>query len=216
MADGLKRLDIFPKFDAKFEQDAREKTVLGACLSMSSLVVIALLIVGEVRYFLSIEERNELYVDTDIDGSLEITVNVSFPEVPCDLMSLDAVDSFGEFQSDMDKKTVKHRIDRNMNIIERAEELVNLKSVATVPRDENGNAKPECSSCHGAESHPGECCNSCEAVRMAYERKGWSFHLNDVSIVQCDIHFIPARAFVHLGHHVHDLSGDDGNETHSC
>lgn len=240
----LRRLDVFPKFDAKFEQDARDKTVSGAILSVAALLLIVVLVVGEINYFLSIEDRHELYVDTDSkvddpDNKLRIQLNVSFPSIPCDLISLDAIDSFGEFQKDIEKNTVKHRIDADLRLIEQVEELVDMKKEATVPKNEDGTVKEDCQSCYGAETHPGQCCNTCDQVREAYQRRGWSFHLNDVSIAQCaterlrrahqvsskegcnlyaslrvervtgNIHFVPGRSFVHLGHHLHDLADID-------
>ena len=43
--------------------------------------------------------------------------------------------------------------------------------------------KKKCGDCYGA-GEEGECCNSCEDVKQAYKRKGWS--LRDLSnIKQC-------------------------------
>jgi len=41
---------------------------------------------------------------------------------------------------------------------------------------------PDCGLCYGA-GHPGECCNSCDDVKRAYERKGWRLRL--AGIPQC-------------------------------
>jgi len=42
--------------------------------------------------------------------------------------------------------------------------------------------KVECGLCYGA-GHPGECCNTCDQVKAAYERKGWRLRL--AGIPQC-------------------------------
>ena len=186
MSSSLRKLDIFPKFDSKFEQDAREKTVIGALFSVIALILIGFLVVSELSYFWSVQEKHELFVDTDVGGDLDITINITFPGVPCDLITIDAVDSFGEFQQDMDKKTTKHRVDGDsLQLIEQAPHLTDSKKVATVPTDENGAAKKDCASCYGAEVHPGQCCNTCQDVQNAYQVRGWHFELHDVSIVQC-------------------------------
>lgn len=43
-----------------------------------------------------------------------------------------------------------------------------------------------CGSCYGGEPPAGGCCNTCEEVREAYARKGWSFsdpdHIDQVSM----------------------------------
>lgn len=41
-----------------------------------------------------------------------------------------------------------------------------------------------CGSCYGAETTPNQCCNSCDAVREAYRKKGWAFTASD-DIEQC-------------------------------
>lgn len=235
----IRNFDIFPKFDSKFEADAREKTIFGAAFSVLAFVVIVVLVIGEVRYFMSTVEKHELFVDTTVGGDLHIFLNVSFPQVPCDLMTLDAVNAFGEFQEDMDKKTVKHRINQELHFISKAREIVNDKREATVPKDEQGNVKEGCGSCYGAEVFSGECCNTCNEVEAAYQRRGWHFNINDIGIKQCaterlkhaasvskhegcnivahlevarvqgNIHFIPGRAFTILGQHMHDLAGEE-------
>ncbi len=164
----LRRIDIFPKFDAKFEQDARDKTIVGAVFSLLAVVLIVVLVIGELRYFLSIEQRHELFVDPVIGGDMEIEVNVSFPQVPCDLMTLDAVNAFGEYQGNLDHNTVKHRINSNdLQHISKARPMENGGKVATVPTHEDGQPKTDCGSCYGAELHPGECCHSCNDVEVA-------------------------------------------------
>jgi hypothetical protein len=32
-----------------------------------------------------------------------------------------------------------------------------------------------CGSCYGAETNPGDCCNTCEQVQEMYRKKGWAF-----------------------------------------
>jgi hypothetical protein len=49
----------------------------------------------------------------------------------------------------------------------------------------NQNRAPDyCGSCYGASAPESGCCNSCEEVRQAYVRKGWSFN-DPQGIEQC-------------------------------
>lgn len=241
---GLRNFDIFPKFDSRFEQEARDKTVFGAVLSVVAVLLVLVLVGGEVSYFFSIETKHELFVDTsDVNQQLTIHINVSFFKTPCDLISIDAIDSFGEFQKDIEATTRKHRISNDGTFIAETVELVNSgkKSMRNGEEEDHASAaghRDGCGSCYGAGA-AGSCCNSCDDVREAYERHGWTFNLNDVSIVQCaaerlahasrianhegcniagtlavrrvqgNIHFIPGRSFTHLGQHLHDLAGDE-------
>ena len=237
------KMDIFPKFSTEFEKDARDKTLSGATLSVAAIVIVGLLFISEVSYFFSVVTKHELYVDTDIQGLIPVTINVTFQNIPCDLISIDAVDSFGDFQENLAKTSEKHRIDKQGNRIGEAAELINSKKheehevskEVVLPNGEKGT----CMTCYGAERHPGQCCNTCDEVKMAYEQRGWSFHLTDVSIVQCakdrlmqakavsshegcnlfatmkvkrvqgNIHFVPGKTFTHMGQHLHDIMGDD-------
>jgi hypothetical protein len=238
----LRGLDIFPKFDSRFEQEAREKTAFGALLSIAAILVVVLLAIGEFRYFLSVENRHELYVDsTTVDKTLTITINVTFHSVSCDLISIDAIDSFGEFQKDLDRHTTKWRVANDGTFIAPADQIVNTGKEGRHEQDvgEDGIPRMTCGSCYGAELVPGQCCNSCAEVRQAYERRQWTFDINDISVTQCakerlahaaarnahegcnvaaellvkrvqgNIHFIPGRAFRHLGMHMHDIGSKE-------
>lgn len=234
----LQRLDVFPKFDRKFEQDARQRTVIGGCVSVTALVLILWLLVGELRYFASSEEHHEMFIDAELGGDMEVRVNVTFPHVPCDLLTLDAMDAFGVFASDVEAKTTKTRIDAATGRpISEARKLVDEKRVMTKAIDPDGVEKEDCPSCYGAERDPGECCYTCEEVRQAYARKGWSFNVDDISIEQCaedrvrlaaaaagsegcnvhakfaasratgSLQFIPGRVYSAMGRRLHDFMG---------
>lgn len=182
----LQRLDVFPKFDRKFEQDARQRTVTGGCFSLAAIAIILWLLIGEVRYFASTEEHHEMFIDAELGGDMEVRVNVTFRHVPCDLITLDAMDVFGVFANGVEGNTVKTRIDAASGLpISEARKLVDEKKVMTKAIDPDGVEKEDCPSCYGAERDPGECCYTCEEVRQAYARMRWSFNVDDVSIEQC-------------------------------
>nr|CCC92512.1 unnamed protein product [Trypanosoma congolense IL3000] len=226
------RLDVFPKFDARFEQDARQRTALGGVLSIASMVTIALLIIGEVRYFLTTVEQHEMYVDPRIGGTMHVVINITFPRVPCDLMTADAIDAFGEYVEDMGRDTVKMRVDSDtLAPLGEARPLVNMNKKATSDTH-------DCPSCYGAEKNPGDCCHTCDDVRRAFAERQWEFHEDDVSIMQCakerlqmaastasregcnlhssfsvprvtgNIHFVPGRMFNFFGQHLHSFKGE--------
>ncbi|EAN84542.1 hypothetical protein C3747_49g187 [Trypanosoma cruzi] len=182
----LGQLDVFPKFDTKFEQDARQRTAIGGIFSLLSLLIIAVLVIGEVRYFFSTVEQHEMYVDPDIGGTMEITVNITFPRVPCDLITADAIDAFGTFAEGVERDTVKSRVAAStLEKISEARPLVDEKKKITKALDPSGAEKENCPSCYGAEPEPGACCHTCEDVRRAYSLRRWVFNEDDVSVEQC-------------------------------
>lgn len=185
----LKRLDVFPKFDSQFEKDARDKTAVGALLSIGAIAIMVLLVIGEAHFYFSTEVKKELFVDPNVEGQLTIDINVTFPHVPCDLMTLDAVDFFGNFQEGMDAKTTKHRLDGDGNRISLAKPLVDSKKdPGRRYSKSNAIGGPEndhCGSCYGAEMNERDCCKTCDDVKRRYEMRGWQIDISDISIVQC-------------------------------
>ncbi|KEG07376.1 ERGIC and golgi family 3 [Trypanosoma grayi] len=182
----LSQLDVFPKFDMKFEQDARQRTVLGGLFSVLSLIIITFLVVGEVRYFCSTVEHHEMYVDPHLGGTMDIIVNVTFPRVPCDLITADAVDTFGTFAEGAERNTVKTRVESaTLSAISEARPIVDEKKKMTKAIDPDGAEKENCPSCYGAERDPGDCCPTCDDVRRAYAIRGWVLNVDDISVEQC-------------------------------
>ena len=91
-----------------------------------------------------------------------------------------------------------------------------------------------CGSCYSGAPPASNCCNTCEEVRDAYQRNGWSFRdpesieqcqregwgkrieeeshegcnvhgFFEINKVQGNFHFAPGRSFQQQGAHVHDL-----------
>lgn len=252
----LRRIDVFPKFDSQFESEARDRTVVGGVLSGAAILAIVLLVLTEARYFFTVQKHHEMFVDASSateaaagggvgGGKLVVALNMTFHEVPCDLMSVDAIDSFGEYIQGVEAATVKRAVSQRTGAVA-AEPHDHLQIVGAAqdaskqqPQHIAGEKRPGCGPCYGAEETPDACCNTCEEVKIAYAKKGWSVSPTDVSIVQCaeerlrhalamkahegcnivvrfvvnrvqgNLHLIPGRAFAHLGQHLHDLGGDE-------
>jgi len=91
------------------------------------------------------------------------------------IMSVDTMDIAGQHQLDVVHNIFKSRLnldgsaklpDAEKQGLARDDAVVNL----TERQDPN-----YCGPCYGAESHQGECCNTCEQVREVYRKKGWAF-----------------------------------------
>ena len=72
-------------------KDLTESTLSGAFVSIISLVIMGLLFFSELRNYLSLNESSEMYID-ETSGTEKIRVNLDiiFPNLPCDILSLDA------------------------------------------------------------------------------------------------------------------------------
>eukprot|EP01064_Diplonema_japonicum_P008975 TRINITY_DN1644_c3_g1_i1.p1 TRINITY_DN1644_c3_g1~~TRINITY_DN1644_c3_g1_i1.p1 ORF type:complete len:268 (+),score=45.10 TRINITY_DN1644_c3_g1_i1:54-806(+) len=177
MLNAFKTLDAYPKT----LDDFKDKWVPGACISMTSMLVITVIIIGEISMYSTVTQKHNLYVDDEVTGTIDVHLDITFPKVPCVVLNIDAVDSFGDTMLDVKRKSLKKiRLNQDGSVHKEEDD----KHVADDEHLKKLKADGYCGSCYGAESKPGDCCNTCDSVKLAYEKKGWSFSLFD-SIEQC-------------------------------
>jgi hypothetical protein len=141
------------------------------------------------------ETVDHLYVNTTRSSKLKIDFDFSFPEVPCNILSVDAFDDGGFPQSEAIHEIYKHRLtpsgekfgiaERETlgNTLQTEEQLENLAKElidgeTVVVKEKIG----ACGNCYGA-GVAGQCCSTCQDVKDAYTRVGW--HMKPQGIVQC-------------------------------
>jgi endoplasmic reticulum-Golgi intermediate compartment protein 3 len=118
---------------------------------------------------------------------MEIHLNISFPRIPCELLTLDVMDVSGEQQTGIVHGVNKVRLasvaDGGHVIDISALELHSQDDVAT-------HLDPDyCGECYGAPApsdakKPG-CCNTCDEVREAYASVSWAFGRGE-GVEQCE------------------------------
>jgi hypothetical protein len=89
------RLDAF----TKTVEDARVRTTSGGIVTLSSLLIILWLVWGEWADYRRVIVKPELIVDKGRGEKMEIHMNITFPRVPCELLTLDVMDVSGEVQT---------------------------------------------------------------------------------------------------------------------
>ncbi len=186
-------MDFFQKFDAfaRPKEGNAKKTDVGAMITVTSIILMLILFFSEVSYYLKIESEDHLYVNTTLSSkSLKIDFDFSFPEISCNLLSVDVLDDIGVPQKDAVHKIYKNKISRsgeNLNITIPLEKLGDTltteKQLEDLSQLKMKKRNAECGNCYGA-SPAGECCNSCDEVKAAYERVGWRFQ--PAKIAQCE------------------------------
>ncbi|PWW78760.1 DUF1692-domain-containing protein [Tuber magnatum] len=224
----LTRLDAF----TKTVEDARIRTTSGGIVTLVSLCVVFILVIGEFREYRRIQVLPELVVDKTRGEQLPISLNITFPHIPCELLTLDVMDVSGEQQS-----SITHGIH-----LTRLTPFPESKPVSTtslnVHEDTASHLDPAyCGKCYGApapEKNKG-CCQTCEDVREAYASIGWAFgkgegveqcerehyaeRLDEMREEGCNIaghlsvnkvignfHIAPGKSFSSAQMHVHDLN----------
>lgn len=223
----IKGLDGF----AKTMEDVKIKTGFGGLLTLASAVIILTLVWVEYADYQQVHIHPSIVVDKSRGEKLIVDLNMTFPRVPCYLLSLDLMDISGEHQNDVAHDMAKTRLDPKgvpipVNVTKHLQgELESIVSKRS---------KDYCGSCYGGEPGPSGCCNTCEEVRESYVRRGWSFNSPD-DITQCieehwsdrikeqsqegcnvngqvkvnkvigNFHVSPGRSFQTHAMHIHDL-----------
>ncbi|KAI0771208.1 Sec1-like protein [Trametes elegans] len=162
-------------------EDVKVKTRTGALLTLIAAAIILSFTTIEFFDYRRVNVDTSIIVDRSRGEKLTVNMNVTFPRVPCYLLSLDVMDISGETQSDITHNILKTRLD------ERGVPVPN--SVITELQNDldriNGQRQGGyCGSCYGGVEPEGGCCNSCEDVRQAYINRGWSFSRPE-AVEQC-------------------------------
>jgi hypothetical protein len=91
----------FTRIDAftKTVEDARIRTTSGGVVTISSILIILWLIWGEWADYRRVTVKPELVVDKGRGEKMEIHLNITFPRMPCELLTLDVMDVSGEVQT---------------------------------------------------------------------------------------------------------------------
>ena len=165
---------------------------------------------------------------------MEIHLNMTFPKMPCELLTLDVMDVSGEQQHG-----VKHGINKvRLQPISKGGGVIDVSTV-DLHDDSAIHLDPAyCGDCYGAPSPSNAvksgCCNSCDEVREAYAQASWAFGRGE-NVEQCErehyaekldaqraegcriegalqvnkvvgnFHLAPGRSFSNGNMHVHDL-----------
>ncbi|KAL9253609.1 Endoplasmic reticulum-Golgi intermediate compartment protein 3-like protein [Drosera capensis] len=187
MMDGvlgkIRSLDAYPKIN----EDFYSRTLSGGLITIVSSFVMVLLFISELRLYLNTVTETQLVVDTARGGTLRINFDVTFPALPCSLLTVDAMDISGEQHLDVRHDIIKKRIDSHGNVIEARQDGIGAPKIERPLQKHGGRLEHNetyCGSCYGAEAVDDDCCNSCEDVREAYRKKGWAISNPDL-IDQC-------------------------------
>ena len=180
-------LDAIKKFDAypKTLEDFRIKTLGGGTITVVAGVVMVLLFASETQDYLTPSVDEQLLVDTTRDSKLKINLDIVFPKIGCDFLSLDAQDVTGEqhlsiahniYKRRLDLETGQPLDDPEKHEIGEVERVVNTTG-------ETGPEEVRCGSCYGAETEDKPCCATCDDVKTQYMKKSWKF--NPTIVEQC-------------------------------
>lgn len=226
------RLDAF----TKTVDEARVRTTSGGIVTIVSLLVVLYLAWGEWEDYRKIIVHPELIVDKGRGEKMEIHLNITFPRIPCELLTLDVMDVSGEQQTG-----VMHGVNKvRLSPASEGNQVIDVKALDLHADEQATHLDPNyCGGCYGAtppaNAQKAGCCNTCEEVREAYASVSWAFGRGQ-NVEQCErehyaerldsqrkegcriegvvrvnkvignFHIAPGRSFSNGNMHVHDLN----------
>lgn len=118
---------------------------------------------------------------------MEIDLNITFPRIPCELLTLDVMDVSGEQQTG-----VMHGVNK-VRLMPQTQGggVIDIKSLDLhSAENEASHLDPDyCGQCYGATAPPNAikagCCNTCDEVREAYASQSWAFGRGE-NVEQCE------------------------------
>ncbi|GAQ85978.1 hypothetical protein KFL_002630210 [Klebsormidium nitens] len=103
----LSRIDAYPRAESHLTQ----RTISGAAISIMGISLMVLLFVNELQFYMTPYTENEMTVDVKGREKLPIHINITFPSLPCSVLSLDALDMSGKHEVDISNNIWKARLD---------------------------------------------------------------------------------------------------------
>ncbi|KAK8056285.1 hypothetical protein PG993_001512 [Apiospora rasikravindrae] len=177
------RLDAF----TKTVEDARIRTTSGGIVTIVSLIVVLYLAWGEWADYRRVVIHPELVVDKGRGERMEIHMNITFPKIPCELLTLDVMDVSGEQQHG-----VMHGVNKvRLQPAQQGGGVIDVKALALHSADEAAqHLDPDyCGPCYGAPAPSNAakagCCSTCDEVREAYAQASWAFGRGE-NVEQCE------------------------------
>ncbi|KAK6937145.1 Endoplasmic reticulum vesicle transporter, C-terminal [Dillenia turbinata] len=146
LKQALKSIDAFPRA----EEHLLQKTKSGALVSIIGLIIIATLFVHELSYYLTTYTVHQMSVDLKRGETLPIHINMTFPSLPCDVLSVDAIDMSGKHEVDLDTNIWKLRLNKDGYIIgtEYLSDLVEKEHAAHKHDDEKDHSEDSTQKIH--------------------------------------------------------------------
>ena len=182
----LRKLDAHPKTRDEF----KVRTLQGGLSTVVAAVVALWLVRCELRSAWTIERRDKLYVNSTHGATVRVSFDVEFPNVACELIGVDAMDQSGQpMEAKQTVKKAKLDPTTGRRIVNRAghdTHATGATATQEVHFSTNDTKTEACGDCYGAQDDEYPCCESCDDVRKAYRRKGWTFRAQTVTQCQSE------------------------------
>eukprot|EP00747_Dinoflagellata_sp_TGD_P163851 gnl/TRDRNA2_/TRDRNA2_183008_c0_seq1.p1 gnl/TRDRNA2_/TRDRNA2_183008_c0~~gnl/TRDRNA2_/TRDRNA2_183008_c0_seq1.p1 ORF type:complete len:371 (+),score=84.83 gnl/TRDRNA2_/TRDRNA2_183008_c0_seq1:112-1224(+) len=110
----FKRLDLY----RKVPRDLTEPTLSGALVSLFTVLLALYLFSAEFSVLMQRNWESEMFIDeSKTEEKLQINLDIKFPAMPCEILSLDAQDVMGSHEVDAHGNLYKERLTSKGDVI---------------------------------------------------------------------------------------------------
>jgi len=109
----LKSFDVY----RKVPKDYTQASIPGGVVSVICFIIVVVLFLSEFQDFLRVKTKSEMFVDVPHSSdALRININITLPELSCEILSLDAQDAMGKHVVDVTANVKKTRSGGGCNV----------------------------------------------------------------------------------------------------
>eukprot|EP00928_Gymnodinium_smaydae_P006465 TRINITY_DN12296_c0_g1_i1.p1 TRINITY_DN12296_c0_g1~~TRINITY_DN12296_c0_g1_i1.p1 ORF type:complete len:385 (-),score=99.27 TRINITY_DN12296_c0_g1_i1:299-1453(-) len=205
--ESLRHFDVYTKVD----EDCLQRSTGGGVVTVITSCIVTFLFWSELCAFCSHEVVDSITVDTRINQKLSIGLNVTFPHLRCDEVSVDTVDSSGDNQVNVHGQLHKLILDE-----------------FSYPSPQKALPPGTCLPCMEGEDEEHKCCNTCEELKEAIALKQLPSAKTLAKAAQCEhnrgcriegkvhvnkvsgnVHVALGKSAIRDGKHVHEFNMED-------
>jgi len=108
----IRSLDFFQKISV---DNLTKPTLVGSILSMSAISIIVFLLFREISHLFSpiVKKSSDVIQDRDHHSKINVNLEINFPNIPCNLISVDQEDSIGNHRMDISDSLAKDYLDKD-------------------------------------------------------------------------------------------------------
>jgi len=191
----MKSFDAF----ARPVQEFQVKTAIGGYISIGAICLVLTLFLSELRYFLTLETKDEMLIDQNQDQKrLNISFDVIFPYVPCAMLDMNLLDPKKNNVMHVSHEIYKTRLSMQGKKLGKRIRA-SLLNVAANPADvhsaghksdqlvktNHSTQHLRCASCYQSHQDEDDCCATCSEVHKEFQKRSLDDKPFDSVFSQC-------------------------------
>jgi hypothetical protein len=179
---------MFPKVHSDFVV----QTDRGGAASLVAYILIAILLLAETVNWIGQNRSTSehISIDTSLGKRMRVNMDITFPALACEDLHVDAMDVAGDSQINVEDTLVKRKLHLDGRPLSQEEIRVETNAHRQRQEAQERLLKQDlpddyCGPCYGAHETEDQCCQTCDDVIDAYNKKKWRTDSMFMTAEQC-------------------------------